>query len=203
MAEEKEDRTARAIRERREHAGLGKQQGSGGHGIPPIPIASAPTDASNRSAKPRLSDEKKAEIQREIESLRDRPILCGRRLKQYEDSGVLQKDIADALGVKPAWVSKLMALTQAPPEILQRIESGQLSVFSYHNNRAELTGNDKRLLTMPISIEAGRAVAEILELIATQQGAIPVRLDASATKKQLGEIINHRAAELRFLMTKK
>lgn len=201
MADDREDRTARAIRERRERAGLGPQR-TGTPGVPAMPAADTIGD-SKPSPKPRLSDEQKAEIRREIESLKDRPILCGRRIKEYEDRGVLQKDIADALGVKPAWVSKLVALTQAPPEILQQIESGQLSVFSYHNRRSELTGGDKRILTMPITIEAGRAVAEILEHIAALQGAIPVRLEAGATKKQLCEIINHRAADLRSLFVKR
>lgn len=211
MADEKEDRTARAIRERRERAGVTRRVDDVS-GTTAAAASHAKPEEPGQPARSRLSEEKRAEIRREIEALNDRPVMRARRIAQYVVEGVEQREIADALGVGRPWVSKRIALTQAPPEVLQQIEFGRLTEHRYYNDRAgveaELTGDVRdpkfqRALTMPITLDAARAVAEILAHLAASLGAIPIRLDSKATKKQLGEIINLRAAELRSLFIKK
>lgn len=199
---EKERWAARVIRERREQANAQSTS-------TPAPPVKTPDIAVRPKG---LSDEKRAEIRREVEALKDRPVMRARRLAQYVAEGVTQGDIALALGVQQPWVSKRLALIQAPPEVLQQIEAGTLTENHYYNNRTEielqLTGALSRPLRdrpipLTITLETGRALAEILVELAKRHEAVPIRLDDKAGKKEIAEILNLRAPELRALMVKK
>lgn len=201
--QEKEDRTARTIRERRERAAHGR--------TPPQTTVQENTPKPSLPA-PSLTEEKRAEIRREIEGLKDRPVMRARRLAQYQAEKLSQGDIAEALGVRQPWISKRIALMQAPPEVLQQIEAGTLSENHYYNNRAEieqsLTGASRTMLRdrpipLTITLDAGRALAEILTQLAHNHNTIPIRLDDKATKKEIAEVLNLRATEIRQFVVKK
>lgn len=217
MAEhEKEDRTARAIRERRERAGMTQKLATVPTAAPvilPVPILGQQIPAPGQTpTRSRLSEDKKAEIRREIDSLKDRPVIRARKLAYYHSSGISQEEIAVALGVGQPWVSKRIALTQASPEVLQQIEMGALTETGYYNKRGEmearLTGTTRssrrrRPATMPITIDAARAVIEILEHVARKHNAPPVNTDSLDDSRLLSVIIDMRAGELRDAMVKK
>lgn len=217
MAEhEKEDRTARAIRERRERAGMTQQPATvptAAPVIPPVPILGQQIPAPGQTpTRSRLSEDKKAEIRREIESLKDRPVIRARKLAYYHSSGISQDDIAAALGVGQPWVSKRIALTKALPEALLQIEMGTLTETGYYNKRGDMKTNltdtsrssrRRKLVTMPINIDAARAVVEILEYVARKHNAQPIQMGSLDDSRLLSVIIDMRAGELRDAVMKK
>lgn len=201
--QDSEDRIARRIRERREHAGRNHAKVT-----PPPAEPTAPSTVPETG----LTNEKRAEIRREVESLKDRPVERARRLAQYMAEGLSQGDLALALGVQQPWVSKRVALAKAPIEVLQQIEAGTITENYYYNNRAEiemqLVGQSRRPLRerpipVTISLDTARALAEILATLAVQHQAVPIRLDDKATKNEVAEILNLRAGEIRALVVKK
>jgi len=203
----KEDRTARAIRERRERAKDANRTTG-------VPVSTAPAfeGIARPPLKKGLDEARRKQLHDEIERLKDRPVLRARQLAQYQTEGLSQEDIAQALGVRQPWVSKRIALGQAPPEVLQQIESGSLSENYYYNNRAEveqrLTGATHRLqrdrpIPITITLDAGRALTEILEQLAREHQCVPIRLDAKASKAEITEILNRRAVEIQQLVVKK
>jgi predicted transcriptional regulator len=212
---EKEDRTARAIRERRERAGITQIPATTSAANTVVPLApqmvqQIPTRV-HAPARSRISEDKKAEIRREIESLKDRPVDRARKLAYYFASGLSQGEIASALGVGQPWVSKRIALTQASKEVLQKIEMGALSETAYYTKRGEAgTGLNggvqvskrKRSGSVHITIEAARAVVAILECIARKHNAPPVPMDTLDDSKLLSLIIDMRAGELRDVLMK-
>lgn len=195
----REDRTARAIRERRERAGrIPDPSPAGG----PTQNEYLPVPTPGRDAA-----RQHAEIRREIEALKDRPVERARRLAEYVADGVSQNALAAALGVGQPWVSKRLALTRAPVEVLQQIEAGTITENYYYSHRAEiemrLAGGGppvSRPVPLTITLEAGRALAEILAVLAAQLHSAPIRIDERPTRKHIREILNLRAEEIRSLV---
>jgi len=216
MSNEKEDRTARAIRERRERAGVTQKLATATTTSVVVPLVHAVAQPiathGHRSTRSRISEDKKVEIRREIESLKDRPVDRARKLAHYFASGISQGEIASALGVGQPWVSKRIALTQASKDVLQQIESGALSETGYYTKRGELgTGLNggaqlskrKRPGTVHITIDAGRAVVAIFEYIARKLNASPIPMDSLDDSRLLSLVIDMRASELRDALMKK
>jgi hypothetical protein len=204
MADEKESWAQRTIRERRDRAQLEQSKTP----AEPAPSWVLPTPIPERA----LSDEKRAEVRREVEALKDRPVLRARRIGQYLAEGMSQGDVALALGVQQPWVAKRMALLRAPVEVLQQIEHGTLTENQYYANRAEIdmefagrTNAVRRDRPIPVTIhlDAARALAEILMILADRHKAIPIRVDDKATKQEITEILNLRSREMRELLGKK
>lgn len=216
MTTEKEDRTARAIRERRERAGLAKMTATTPAANVVVSLAQLVTQQTptrgHASARSRINEEEKAEIRREIESLKNRPVDRARRLAHYHSSGISQGDIASALGVGQPWVSKRIALTQASTDVLQKIEAGALSETAYYTKRAEMGAGSKGCVRLPrrrrpgkmnISIDAARAVVEILEHLAREHNVTPIQAGLLDDSRQLTVIIDNRAGELRDALMKR
>lgn len=197
---EKETWAERAVRERRARAAVNPSALANTNPMQTVPAGDVPVAKDKQ-----LSDEQRGEIRREIEALKDRPVLRARRLAQYVAEGLSQGDIALALGVQQPWVSKRIALSRAPVEVLQQIEAGAITEHQYYSNRAEiemrLAGASQRPphqrpIPLTITLDTGRALAELLALLAEQRKLTPIRLDANAGKTEVAAVLNLRAREL-------
>lgn len=137
------------------------------------------------------------------------PIKIARMLSAILAGGVKRKALIKRINKSEAWLSKRLGLLNADKDIQRLIEAGELTESEYYDNRHNVAagikgrGNSLRYQRMPtisIGIEAARALAAILQELAAQQGAAPIRLDANTSKKDLTGILNQRAGEIRGML---
>jgi hypothetical protein len=97
-----------------------------------------------------------------------------------------------------------------PPELSASIDPSAASEISLAERkepqerkpRSSATGGEadyQRVPTVSISIDAAKSIAVIFQRIAEKNGAASIRIDSSASKKDLSSIINLRAAEMKGL----
>lgn len=136
------------------------------------------------------------------------PMTIARLLGGIVGQGMQHKRLAAALHKSGPWLSKRLALLNAPIDVQRLIERGALAESEYHNNRPHIASRIKgsagalkyqRMPTITISIEAARSLAAILQVLANQHGAAPIRLDLDS-KKTLTAILNIRAGEIKALL---
>ncbi len=130
------------------------------------------------------------------------PIAGAKSLAALQEAGMSNRDIAAALQVSTSWISKRLGLLKAPPAVRDLIESGELSENDYYRHRRSLAGKTflrryQRVPTITISFETGCVLAELLQFLAKRHNASPIRLDAKPTRKEIIEILNHRASDIR------
>ena len=145
------------------------------------------------------------------------------------DFGWVNREIAEHLHISESWVSKRLALLDAPQEIQDLIERGELSESEYHNNKSvveakvaalsaapelaeqskstpatsiksKLRGADVRTTMVSIPMDAALELAALLQALAVQKAANPIELSDEPTKKELVAILTSRASELRGLL---
>ncbi len=156
-----------------------------------------------------MSQERSNGTQDAIEALRNdiaggcaSSMTIARSLGALRSAGMNNRDIAAALQVSSAWISRRLGLLKAPPQVRLLIESGELSENDYYRHRRSLAGKAnlrryQRIPTITISFESGRALAELLQYLATRHNASPIRLGVKPSKKEIIEILNHRALDMR------
>ncbi len=136
------------------------------------------------------------------------PMNIARLLAEIIGQGMKHKALATALNKSAPWLSKRLALLHAPIDVQRLIERGALAESEYHNNRPHMQSRIKgsaaalkyqRMPTITISIEAARSLADILQVLANQHGAAPIRLDRDS-KKTLTAVLNLRAGEIKALL---
>lgn len=207
MAEEIKDKLAERIRLRREEDERARR------GEPAaLPVVSQPTLAHQES-NPEPNKEFDPAISEVINAIAagDKPLKIARMLMAILAGGVKRKELTVRLGKSDAWLSKRLGLLNAPKDIQRLIEAGELTESDYYDNRqnvnAGILGRGdslryKRMPTVTISIEAAKAVASILQDLATQLGAAPIRFDEKSNKKDITGILNQRAGEIRGILKK-
>lgn len=207
MAEEIKDKLAERIRLRREEderAQRGEQAG--------LPVVSQPILAHQES-KPKHNEKFDPAITEAINAIAagDNPIKIARMLTAILAAEVTRKELNVRLGKSDAWLSKRLGLLNAPKDIQRLIEEGELTESEYYDNRqnvkAGIHGRGEslryqRMPTVTISIEAAKALASILQDLAAQLGAAPIRFDEKSNKKELTGILNQRAGEIRGVLKK-
>ena len=123
--------------------------------------------------------------------------------------GQTGKTLSQQIGKSAAWISKTIALLKAPADVQHQIEAGTMTPAQYHEGKSERKAGAvgavgridyQRTPTVTISMDAARSIALILQHIAKTHGAAPIRLAAQPTKKDLSQILNLRAHELRGLI---
>jgi hypothetical protein len=225
MAEEPKDKLALRIVQRRKQAeeaarAKGEQQ------VTPSPVvASAVTAESTAAAITPQAVESAAQFQTETNSLTffapqvvalkialasdSNPLAVAEMLAAILAAGVKRKDLLPEIGKSAGWLSKRLGLLEAPKDIRRLIESGALSESEYYDNRqnvkAGIVGRGEtvrynRVPTVSVSIDAAKSLAAILKIIAEKNGAAPIRLDANPSKKDLTNILNLRAGEIKGLL---
>ena len=207
MEEEIKDKLAERIRLRREEDERARR------GEPAaLPVVSQHTPAHQES-NPEPNKEFDPAISEVINAIAvgDKPLKIARMLTAILAGGVKRKELTVRLGKSDAWLSKRLGLLNAPKDIQRLIEAGELTESDYYDNRqnvnAGILGRGdslryKRMPTVTISIEAAKAVASILQDLATQLGAAPIRFDEKSNKKDITGILNQRAGEIRGILKK-
>lgn len=207
MEEEIKDKLAERIRLRREaneRARRGEQAA--------LTVVPQPTLAHQES-KPEPNKEVDPAISEAINAIAagDNPLKIARMLTAILAGEVKRKELIVHLGKSDAWLSKRLGLMNAPRDIQRLIEAGALTESEYYDNRQNIkagihgsgdTLRYKRMPTVTISIEAAKAVASILQDLATQLGAAPIRFDEKSNKKDITGILNQRAGEIRGIFKK-
>lgn len=135
------------------------------------------------------------------------------------EHGLLKKDIAKLLHCSESWVYKKLSLLDAPQEVQELIERGDLSESEYYNNRASIEAKvnslhhsspsdeapssntkppraDVRTPMLSIPVEVAVMLAEWIKDEAQSRGANPVALGDKPSKKELIAILS-RVSELR------
>ena len=207
MEEEIKDKLAERIRLRREEDERARR------GEPAaLPVVPQPTLAHQES-KPEPNKEFDPAISEAINAIvaGDNPLKIARMLTAILAGEVKRKELIVHLGKSDAWLSKRLGLLNAPKDIQRLIEAGELTESEYYDNRQNIkagirgsgdTLRYQRMPTVTISIEAARAVASILQDLATQLGAAPIRFDEKSNKKDITGILNQRAGEIRGMLKK-
>ena len=207
MAEEIKDKLAERIRLRREE----DERARRGEKVV-LPAISQPTLA-HQEPKPEPNKEFDPVITEAINAIAagDNPIKIARMLTAILAGEVKRKELTVRLCKSDAWLSKRLGLLNAPKDIQRLIEEGELTESEYYDNRqnvkAGIHGRGEslryqRMPTVTISIEAAKAVASILQDLATQLGAAPIRFDEKSNKKDITGILNQRAGEIRGILKK-
>lgn len=138
-------------------------------------------------------------------------MIVARKLAALIDGGMDRKDLLDNIGKSKGWLSKKLQLLNAPKDVQRLIEAGELSESEYFDNREGVAVGIKgrgetlrfqRMSRVSIYSEAARDLAAILAHLADQLGAAPVRVADDATLKDLTNILNLRAGEVRRLLKK-
>ena len=207
MEEEIKDKLAERIRLRREEDERARR------GEPAaLPVVPQHTPA-HQELNPEPNKEFDPAITEVINAIAagDKPLKIARMLTAILACGVKRKELTVRLGKSDAWLSKRLGLLNAPKDIQRLIEAGELTESDYYDNRqnvnAGILGRGdslryKRMPTVTISIEAAKAVASILQDLATQLGAAPIRFDEKSNKKDITGILNQRAGEIRGILKK-
>jgi len=207
MAEEIKDKLAERIRLRREED---ERARSGEQAVPPA--ISHPTLA-HQELKLEHNEKFDPAITEAINAIAagDNPIKIARMLTAILAGEVTRKELNVRLGKSDAWLSKRLGLLNAPKDIQRLIEEGELTESEYYDNRqnvkAGIHGRGeslryKRMPTATISIEAAKDLASILQDLAAQLGAAPIRFDEKSNKKDITGILNQRAGEIRGIFKK-
>ena len=207
MAEEIRDRLAERIAARRAELAQTRQPLQGVHEANP---ATSETRV-NPTPQPPLNPTLVTKIReaREAIAAGENPIKIAMMLSAILAGGVKRKEVIERIAKSDAWLSKRLGLLKATKDIQRLIEDGELSEREYYNNRPNINQGIKgrgaalryqRMPTITIGIEAARAIASILQELATQQGAAPIHLDANTNKKDLTGILNLRASEIRGML---
>jgi ParB/RepB/Spo0J family partition protein len=128
-----------------------------------------------------------------------------------KETGLTIEQIASRIGKSKGFVSKYINLLNAPDDIKQAIESGDVSATAWFNNKAmvsqQIKGEPsgpvppkatKRQATLPVSIDIALDFARILQTLSKQKGLadIDVDLSGAVTKKQLQAILTSRTNEI-------
>jgi ParB/RepB/Spo0J family partition protein len=128
-----------------------------------------------------------------------------------KETGLTIEQIASRIGKSKGFVSKYINLLNAPDDIKQAIESGDVSATAWFNNKAMVSQQikdepsgpvppkvTKRQATLPVSIDIALDFARILQTLSKQKGLadIDVDLSGAVTKKQLQAILTSRTNEI-------
>ena len=205
MAEEIRDHLAERIAKRRAERALEDERLAAG-----LPAA-LPATGGMADPKDRPDPEFEKALAEAIQAIAagDNPIKIARLLSAILVGGVKRKAVLERLGKSDAWLSRRLGLLNADKDVQRLIETGELSEREYYNNRPNINQGIRgrgaalryqRMPTITIGIEAARAIAAILQDLAIQQGAAPIRLDANTSKKDLTGILNQRAGEIRGML---
>ena len=134
------------------------------------------------------------------------PMLIARKLAEIQATGLSSKDLAHALRMSKAWVSKRLGLLKAPEEVQQQIESGVLSEHEFYSHRAQIESRASktkrqtlqyaRMPTVTISIDAAHVLAGILKKLTVAHGLNPIVLNEKTGKKELVSILNLRPHDI-------
>jgi hypothetical protein len=201
MAEEIKDKLAERIRLRREANERARR------GEPAAdPVVSIPAPAHQES-KPEPNREFNPAITEADNAIAagENPIKIARMLTAILAGEVTRKELFVRLGKSEGWLSKRLGLLNAPKDIQRLIEEGELTESEYYDNRqnvkAGIHGRGEslryqRMPTVTISIEAAKALASMLQDLAAQLGAAPIRFDEKSNKKDITGILNQRAGEI-------
>ena len=125
-------------------------------------------------------------------------------------SGFTIEEIGKRIGKSKGFVSKFISLANAPEEIKQAIERGELTATNWFNNKSLITEQinqpvknlppktKARTATLSITMDAAKDLAKILQQLAADKGLaqIDVELSGKVTKKQLQAILVTRANEI-------
>ena len=207
MEEEIKDKLAERIRLRREEDERARR------GEPAVLTVLPQPTLAHQESNPEPNKEFDPAITEVINAIAagDKPLKIARMLTAILAGGVKRKELTVRLGKSDAWLSKRLGLLNAPKDIQRLIEAGELTESDYYDNRqnvnAGILGRGdslryKRMPTVTISIEAAKAVASILQDLATQLGAAPIRFDEKSNKKDITGILNQRAGEIRGILKK-
>ena len=207
MSEEIKDKLAERIRLRREEDERARRGEPAALTVVPQPTL------AHQESKPEPNKEFDPAISEAINAIvaGDNPLKIARMLTAILAGEVKRKELIVHLGKSDAWLSKRLGLLNAPKDIQRLIEAGELTESEYYDNRQNIkagirgsgdTLRYQRMPTVTISIEAARAVASILQDLATQLGAAPIRFDEKSNKKDITGILNQRAGEIRGMLKK-
>jgi hypothetical protein len=207
MAEEIKDKLAERIRLRRE---ANERARSGEQAV--LPAISHATLAHQES-KPEPNREFNPAITEVNNAIAagENPIKIARMLTAILAGEVTRKELFVGLGKSEGWLSKRLGLLNAPKDIQRLIEESELTESEYYDNRqnvkAGIHGRGEslryqRMPTVTISIEAAKALASMLQDLAAQLGAAPIRFDEKSNKKDITGILNQRAGEIRGIFKK-
>jgi hypothetical protein len=139
-------------------------------------------------------------------------MLLARRLAPLVADGITRSVLADALVKSKPWVSKVLSLLTASPDIQRMIESGQLAPNEYYDNRLIVETSVKgrsdpsrtqRMSRVSIYSSAARDIAMLLQHLAKQHGAAPIRVDSAMSLRDLTNILNLRGSEIWQLVNRK
>ena len=135
------------------------------------------------------------------------------------EHGLKKKDIAKLLHCSESWVYKKLSLLEAPQQVQDLIERGELSESEYYNNRVSIEAKinslhnsapsdeaprsdtkppraDVRTPMLSIPVDVALALAKWIKDEAQSRGVNPVELGDKPTKKELAAILS-RVSELR------
>lgn len=199
MAEEQKiDKLAQRIAQRRASAEQPETQR--------IVVPAVATESTIAETQPSAQNiERMVAKAKEAISAGQNPLAVARLLSEIMGAGMKNKDLAAAIGMNKSWLSKRLGLLSAPIKVQQLIESGGLSESEYHNNRKNVASQIKsragtleyqRMPQVTISIEAAKSLASILQILAAQHGASPIKLQPDASKKDITSILNYRAGDV-------
>ena len=204
--EPKIDRLAERIAARRAEAAQTRQPVQGVHEA--IPATSE--TGVNLTPQPPLNPTIATKITEAREAIAAgvNPMKVARLLSRIISLGMVQKDLAVAMGVNKSWLSKRLGLLVAPVKVQQLIESGGLSESEYHNNknvglqiksRAGML-EYQRMPQVTINIEAAKSLASILQILADRHGATPINFKPAVSKKDITSILTYRAGDILELL---
>lgn len=207
MSEEIKDKLAERIRLRREANERARRGEQAVLTVVPQPTLAHQESNSepNKEVDPAISEAINAIV------AGDNPLKIARMLTAILAGEVKRKELIVHLSKSDAWLSKRLGLLNAPKDIQRLIEAGELTESEYYDNRQNISAGIhgrgdalryKRMPTVTISIEAAKAVASILQDLATQLGAAPIRFDEKSNKKDITGILNQRAGEIRGIFKK-
>ena len=127
------------------------------------------------------------------------------------ETGFTVDKIASRIGKSKGFVSNYINLLNAPEDVKQAINSGEVSATAWFNNKDQVAQQLKksssgcvppktknRLSTIAVSIDAAKDMAKILQMLADKNGLanIDVDLSGTVTKKQLQAILSSRTNEV-------
>jgi len=120
-------------------------------------------------------------------------------------AGLRAPDIAGVFDTGAVSVSKRLAVFKASPTAQQQVNSKNLAKRSRSKDRRRAGDSHhsrrfQQIPTLTISLEAGRTLAELLQILAQHHDVNPIHLGARAAKKDLIEILNYRSTDIRRLV---
>lgn len=126
-------------------------------------------------------------------------------------TGLTNEQLASRIRKSKGFVTKYISLLNAPDDIKQAINSGEVSATAWFNNKEQVTQQLKdsqsgsippkaknRNATLSISMDVALDVARILQILSKQKGLADIDVDLSGliTKKQLLAILTSRTTEV-------